>query len=196
MNPIPTQRPVWIYRNGCDDPAELAWLKQTLPHAVELDRLPEEDHLGDGQSALACLWLGLRDSEQIEQFKRLTTRWPRLSPVVVVPEHASDPNVVATLRAGAVDCLRQPVDQVRFELAIERALERVDLLGQIEALSQRVSERQAEEIYSLRELERLAIRRALDKTNGCMSQAARLLGIGRATIYRKIASFQAAGTPV
>lgn len=47
------------------------------------------------------------------------------------------------------------------------------------------------EILNLRELERRAIQRALEVTGGCMSRAAKLLGIGRATIYRKLASFDA-----
>ncbi|MEZ4231530.1 MAG: sigma 54-interacting transcriptional regulator [Polyangiaceae bacterium] len=47
------------------------------------------------------------------------------------------------------------------------------------------------EVLNLRELERRAIQRALEVTDGCMSRAARLLGIGRATIYRKLASFEA-----
>ncbi|MGF1465696.1 MAG: sigma-54-dependent transcriptional regulator [Sandaracinaceae bacterium] len=42
-------------------------------------------------------------------------------------------------------------------------------------------------VMPLRELEMRAIRRALEKTDGNVSQAARLLGIGRATVYRRLA---------
>jgi DNA-binding NtrC family response regulator len=45
-----------------------------------------------------------------------------------------------------------------------------------------------EEIVPLEELERRAIERALAHTNGSVSKAARLLGIGRATLYRRMAS--------
>ncbi len=45
-----------------------------------------------------------------------------------------------------------------------------------------------EDELNLRVLEQRAIQRALQRTNGCMAQAARLLGIGRATIYRKLAA--------
>jgi transcriptional regulator of acetoin/glycerol metabolism len=38
----------------------------------------------------------------------------------------------------------------------------------------------------LRELEQRALRRALHKTNGNISRAAKLLQIGRATLYRRI----------
>ncbi|MBX3182307.1 MAG: sigma-54-dependent Fis family transcriptional regulator [Polyangiaceae bacterium] len=44
------------------------------------------------------------------------------------------------------------------------------------------------EVLDLRVLEQRAIQRALQRTGGCMAQAARLLGIGRATIYRKLAA--------
>ncbi|MGE0786727.1 MAG: sigma-54-dependent transcriptional regulator [Sandaracinaceae bacterium] len=42
-------------------------------------------------------------------------------------------------------------------------------------------------LVPLRELEQRAIREALDATNGNVSEAARLLGIGRATVYRRLA---------
>ncbi|MEZ4375897.1 MAG: sigma-54 dependent transcriptional regulator [Polyangiaceae bacterium] len=45
------------------------------------------------------------------------------------------------------------------------------------------------EVLNLRELERRAIQRALETSGGCVSHAAKLLGIGRATIYRKLAAF-------
>jgi DNA-binding NtrC family response regulator len=45
-----------------------------------------------------------------------------------------------------------------------------------------------ERILPLRELERRAIQRALRHTQGSIGKAARLLGIGRATLYRRIAT--------
>jgi len=44
------------------------------------------------------------------------------------------------------------------------------------------------EILPLRELERRAIQRALRVTQGSVGKAAKLLGIGRATLYRRIAT--------
>ncbi|MEM1030280.1 MAG: sigma-54 dependent transcriptional regulator [Myxococcota bacterium] len=46
-----------------------------------------------------------------------------------------------------------------------------------------------EELFDLKVIERRTIRRALAATGGNMSEAARLLGIGRATLYRKVASY-------
>ncbi|HMJ13624.1 MAG TPA: sigma-54 dependent transcriptional regulator [Polyangiaceae bacterium] len=48
----------------------------------------------------------------------------------------------------------------------------------------------AQPILSLRELERRAIERALRQTNGSVAQAAKLLGIGRATLYRRLATLE------
>jgi DNA-binding NtrC family response regulator len=45
-----------------------------------------------------------------------------------------------------------------------------------------------EDIVPLRELERRAIQRALRATQGSVGKAAKLLGIGRATLYRRIAT--------
>jgi DNA-binding NtrC family response regulator len=47
-----------------------------------------------------------------------------------------------------------------------------------------------DEVLPLRELERRAIERALRVTRGSVSKAAKLLGIGRATLYRRIASLE------
>lgn len=52
-------------------------------------------------------------------------------------------------------------------------------------------EHEHDEIVPLRELERRAIRRALKAANGSVSRAAKLLGIGRATLYRRLSSIGA-----
>ena len=49
-------------------------------------------------------------------------------------------------------------------------------------------EQEHDEIVPLRELERRAIRRALKAANGSVARAAKLLGIGRATLYRRLSS--------
>ena len=47
-----------------------------------------------------------------------------------------------------------------------------------------------EEILPIRELERRAIRSALRATGGSVEKAARLLGMGRATLYRRLAAYE------
>jgi len=48
---------------------------------------------------------------------------------------------------------------------------------------------QPPDTLDLKTIERRTIRRAIEATGGNMSEAARLLGIGRATLYRKVASY-------
>ena len=48
--------------------------------------------------------------------------------------------------------------------------------------------RGGDEVMPLRELERHAIQRALRVTRGSVGRAAKLLSIGRATLYRRIAT--------
>jgi DNA-binding NtrC family response regulator len=52
----------------------------------------------------------------------------------------------------------------------------------------RYQEPSEDDIIPLRELERRAIQRALRATHGSVGRAAKLLGIGRATLYRRIAT--------
>jgi DNA-binding NtrC family response regulator len=47
-----------------------------------------------------------------------------------------------------------------------------------------------DEVMPLREIERMAIAHALSVTGGSVGAAARRLGIGRATLYRRLASFE------
>jgi DNA-binding NtrC family response regulator len=49
------------------------------------------------------------------------------------------------------------------------------------------------EVKTLKSVEQEAIRFALDHAAGCMTRAARSLGIGRSTLYRKVSELQAAG---
>ncbi|HEY6080767.1 MAG TPA: sigma-54 dependent transcriptional regulator [Polyangiaceae bacterium] len=71
------------------------------------------------------------------------------------------------------------------ELALPTILPTVHVNGVSGARYQETSE---EDIVPLRELERRAIQRALRATHGSVGRAAKLLGIGRATLYRRIAT--------
>jgi DNA-binding NtrC family response regulator len=53
----------------------------------------------------------------------------------------------------------------------------------------------ANEVVPLAELERRAIENALRVTGGRVAKAAKLLGIGRATLYRRLAARQPRPTP-
>ena len=61
-----------------------------------------------------------------------------------------------------------------------------DVFGRIEV---GFADLEANEVaaLSLREIEDLAIKRALESTGGSVTKAAKLLGMGRATLYRRLA---------
>jgi len=71
------------------------------------------------------------------------------------------------------------------ELALPAISPAVHING---ANGNRFQEPSEEDIVPLRELERRAIQRALRATHGSVGRAAKLLGIGRATLYRRIAT--------
>jgi DNA-binding NtrC family response regulator len=71
------------------------------------------------------------------------------------------------------------------ELALPAILPTVHVNGSNGARYHDLTE---EDIIPLRELERRAIQRALRATHGSVGRAAKLLGIGRATLYRRIAT--------
>lgn len=53
----------------------------------------------------------------------------------------------------------------------------------------------AQTVHPLRDLEREAIRHALAATGGRVGQAAKMLGMGRATLYRRLATFDVVRNP-
>jgi DNA-binding NtrC family response regulator len=104
------------------------------------------------------------------------------APVVVIV--GDDSGVGPALRAGAYDVLRDPLERESCEAALRRARERQALVRRVRALQAA----QGPEVVPLHELERLAIEKALAATRGSVEKAARLLGMGRATLYRRLAT--------
>ncbi|MGZ3449756.1 MAG: helix-turn-helix domain-containing protein [Polyangiales bacterium] len=106
------------------------------------------------------------------------------------------PNIEAgieAIRAGAYDIVCDPLDRDRLEGAIRRAHERQELRNRCRALQKQL---EGDEIVPLRELERRAIEKALAATRGSVEKAARMLGMGRATLYRRLATMGTARTTV
>jgi DNA-binding NtrC family response regulator len=103
--------------------------------------------------------------------------------VLVVDERATIPNAVAAIKAGAVEYLEKPLDKTILEGAISQALSR--------------SRNFQTSVVPLNELEKRAIENALAQSNGDKIQAARLLSIGKTTLYRKLREYHGrAGSPL
>lgn len=143
----------------------------------------------------------------------LTTR-PETS--VVIASGIADPEIVAeAMRCGAANFLVKPVADADLVSAVRHAVDWTRLKRRINEIENRLEnhgppplkasgprpplaevrsfspapERRATTILDLQTLERRAIEKALRRTAGNVSEAARRLGIGRTTLYRKMVSY-------
>ena len=142
----------------------------------------------------ACvLDLGLTDLPPLPLLRQLREMRPNLTAVVLTP--GRDPHLAAeAMREGAYDHLARPIEPDRLVQAVARAVERHHFAVRLQALesgSPRISANDGpigpETITPLPVLEKREIERALKVTNGSVGKAAKLLGLSRATLYRRLA---------
>ncbi|MEQ1706512.1 MAG: response regulator [Rickettsiales bacterium] len=124
-------------------------------------------------------------------------------PIIIMIEYGETETAVEAIDAGANDFLTKPLTIERLGLSIENALRTRNLYKIIERLEKQLEVDGGAQIASamyvsqtllagdgtvkkLRHLEEDAIRYALNACGGSMSKAARSLGIGRSTLYRKV----------
>ena len=123
-------------------------------------------------------------------------------PIIVFTQYGDHENASRAVQAGANDFLNKPVVLERLRLSIQNALAMQRMsshIARIEKLSASpvvvgMEERRGfldaqGRMKKLRAIEEEAIRFALVHAEGCMTRAARNLGIGRSTLYRKLAEF-------
>src|SRR4030095_15423503 len=118
-------------------------------------------------------------SELCRQIKQVR---PNL-PVVVVTAFGSIDAAVTAMRAGAYDFVTQTLDLDTIGLVLERAVENHELRTELDALRRVISE-----LLPLEEVERRYIACVIEACAGNKSKAARILGIGRKTLYRHLGS--------
>ena len=128
----------------------------------------------------------------VEMLKPVLERWPRAAVVVLDAPGCID-NAVAAMRLGAFDYIAGPNrDLPRVIGAVRAALDRPAI-----GAGRRTEFAGAEQLdaipLSLVAYERRALERALEENEGDARRAARCLGIGRSTFYRKVARFGIAG---
>ncbi|MCK6591532.1 MAG: response regulator [Polyangiaceae bacterium] len=176
------------------------WLEADGYRVIELSSGEEAIGHDVRGSAAVCLDLRLDDMPGIEVLDALRARDPDL-PVIVVSGDQDTETVEQAMRAGAYDYVLKPFDRDRLRYAVRRAFERRSLVASlrelrellaggsgasVSAVSVSPSATEAEEGLNLRDLERRAIARALEASGGSVGKAAKLLGIGRATLYRRL----------
>ena len=135
-----------------------------------------------------------------EKLDRLQSQWPDI-PVLVLLPHGVPADAWALVRAGASDCLLGTPSDHRLWTALrilsllsaqENRFDAFDEDDSIELIlvqpaAGRPSLADGRPVSaSLAELEREAILDALGRTSGNVSEAGRLLGIPRTSLYRKL----------
>jgi DNA-binding NtrC family response regulator len=132
--------------------------------------------------SIDAVCLGIDDVTPLRQLRALD---PQL-PIIVLT--GNDEVAERALREGAYDVLSKPVSVQRLRHVVARAVERRALAIRVVDLSNRLAQYESVDVVPMRDLERNAIERALHATRGSVTKAAKLLGIGRATLYRRLAS--------
>lgn len=95
--------------------------------------------------------------------------------VILIEENASAPSAVRSIKAGFSDYLEKPLDMETLERSIEEALKSYQSFQP--------------SIPTLEQLERQAIEQAMAQAEGDKIEAARLLSIGKTTLYRKLRQY-------
>lgn len=106
-------------------------------------------------------------------------------PMVVLTGSSAVEAASECLRLGARDFVLKPFEGVRLVVSVRNAVTHGELLAKLEALT-RGDGIPDSEILPFREQERRILKHALEHTGWNVQEAARCLGIGRATVYRKI----------
>lgn len=112
--------------------------------------------------------------EYLDVTKALKRHSPRIE-VLILDETALIPAAVASIKAGAADYLEKPLNEQLLESSISQALNRYSSF--------------AASVVPLDELEKQAIQGAIAQANGDKLEAARLLSIGKTTLYRKLRQY-------
>ncbi len=136
-------------------------------------------------ASVACLSLGDDSRSGFRVLGDLVTQCPDIS-VIVISGNRDVESAIEAMRLGACDFLAKSSDSDQMMVAIRRAIARGERVRKIGAEAS-ASDAGADAIVPLQELERRAISKALQASGGNVGKAAKLLGMGRATLYRRLA---------
>ncbi len=116
-------------------------------------------------------------------------------PVVLLYHDRLMESALQAIREGAFDFHPKPVERFRLSVSVKNAAERRILELENTMLRQDLERSKStpsmlgNEGLSIRDVEKQAIRNALLVSKGNVSKAARVLGLGRTTLYRKMSSY-------
>jgi DNA-binding NtrC family response regulator len=131
--------------------------------------------------------MGITDDEGLQVLQRWSAEDRELPIIVYGAEHIAE----RALQNGAYDVVPMHAPSERLLREVRHAIEKRRLTDIVDQLRSELTARdhgEGDMVVPLRELEHRAIARALQATQGSVTKAAKLLGIGRATLYRRLAS--------
>lgn len=130
-------------------------------------------------------------SAGLQLLMQVKRRWP-LAEVILMSAYGSPESAVQAMRLGAYDFVVKPFRIEEFQLVLERMAEKARLVRENRFLRHRLQGRTKStsttmaSCTDLEELERMTVQRVFQQVDGNKQEAQRLLGISRATLYRKI----------
>lgn len=172
-----------------DDQSVRQTMRSTLSSSgfavLDVDSAMQTGSLDDADAV--CLAVtneaGLQTLRRIQELDELL-------PIVVVTR--DEAVAERALEDGAYDWVSLSSESKRLGRTVGHAVEKRALTLKVAELRAQLPEQEesgdSDEVVPLRDLERQAIARALRATKGSVTKAAKLLGIGRATLYRRLAS--------
>jgi len=114
-------------------------------------------------------------------------------PLVLLTTFQTIAHAVAAIRDGAYDYVTKPIDFDDAALTIERAFERVSLREEVKRLREENNVADPAQLLPMEEIEHRYIRQVLEVVHGNKAFAARVLGMDRRTLYRKLDRWREAG---
>lgn len=174
-----------------DEPAWLSALERLLrPDGHRIAQLADPAGVGpwlrESSLDVVLLDLGLGVANGIDLLDVIARERPDLE-VVVMTGSATIESAVACMRRGAFDYLAKPFEDVAgVRRTVRSAVTRRRRSRERDPLQGSSARPDSGLPLSLDAYERRALERALDETRGDATAAARRLGIGRSTLYRKL----------
>jgi DNA-binding NtrC family response regulator len=135
--------------------------------------------------------LSLASTSGMELLTEVKRRSPHTEVAVALPFESAE-TALDAMRKGAYASIAKPLREENVRLILERMVEKVRLVREIEYLRNRLQSKPQSVVVlplqcnDLDELERLTVQRVFEQVGGDKERAQKLLGISRATLYRKM----------
>jgi two-component system response regulator RegA len=141
------------------------------------------DALGEDEFSAVAVAASLPDRRGLELCAELRKVAPELPVIFLAGDGGAGlQTAVEAMRAGAVDFIAKPIAADEMVSAVNRAVQRRD--------SSVTRALESSQIVPIDELERRYIHLVMEAVDGNKTQAAKLLGLDRTTLYRKLGRYQ------